>query len=155
MNLRLHAVAVRAAVICAFLFVLPGYAAEVRGLENRARIFTPEPEAIDADSASSLTVVFAPEISGCVPQHMQIVSIESICSANAWCSRGDSDIRAGAPHGTSGRLVWGVCLLETWFRSHGRSGTWKAACLHAPYRGLEREGGIAAPPQRADCSFGG
>ncbi|HEY0158520.1 MAG TPA: hypothetical protein VGF28_14655 [Thermoanaerobaculia bacterium] len=47
-------------------------AAEQR-IDVRARLFGHSIEAIQPSDGSRLTVVFAPELNGCVPQHMQIV----------------------------------------------------------------------------------
>jgi hypothetical protein len=63
--------AARPALICAFLFGAAANAAAESGIELRDRLFGHSIEAkVDG---SRLTVVFAPELSACVPQHMQIV----------------------------------------------------------------------------------
>jgi hypothetical protein len=65
--------AVGAALIYVSLSTGAANAAAEPGIELRARLFGHSIEAIQAGDGSRLTVVFAPELSGCVPQHMQIV----------------------------------------------------------------------------------
>lgn len=44
-----------------------------KGIELRTRLFGHSIDAIQVGDGLRLTVVFAPELSGCAPQHMQIV----------------------------------------------------------------------------------
>lgn len=65
--------AARAALIVALLLTGAANAAAEPGVDLRARLFGHSVEGIEARGDSRVTVVFAPELSGCVPQHMQIV----------------------------------------------------------------------------------
>lgn len=65
--------AFRPALVCALFLTIAANTAAQPGLALRARLFSHSLDGIQAGDRSSLTVVFAPDVSGCVPQHMQIV----------------------------------------------------------------------------------